>query len=378
MPKKDDFDNIKMSDRDIYSHSPEDIRSHSFVDISSGRRPDEKYIKQVEKRKKRKKHRLLKAALAVICCVAVLFMGFYAYAYSIIDKIEREPLDQNDLGISTSNYTGIKNIALLGIDSHEDNDTGRSDAIVIVSVDKKNRKLKMTSIARDSYVEIEGHGKDKLTHSYAFGKSQLAVKTLNRNYGLEITDYVSMNFFEFARIIDYIGGVTVDVDEAEMKELNQVIIPPVVLMGIDCELIKAPGVQQLSGGQALCYSRIRHTDSDIGRGSRQREVLSAMFAEVKKMNPLELPRLAEMIVGECKTSLSTNAIISLGAWAVLASPEIEQLSIPNDNFSSAGRTIGGVWYYTYDIKAAGNDIADFIFERNFYSPEQKKAREGEK
>lgn len=366
MKNNDDFDIISMSSK--ARRDTEDISSRSYTDIySDGKRNG-------KKRKRRRKHRAVKVIALIVCVLVACGAAFYGYGYKTIDKIKRTPLDTADLGIESDNYNGCKNIALLGIDTHEDNDSGRSDAVVVLTADKKHNKLKLTSIARDSYVEIDGHSKDKLTHAYAYGKSQLAVKTLNSNYGLEITDYVTVNFFEFARIIDYVGGVTVDVDEKEMNEMNVNIIPWLNEMGIKCDTVASPGVQLLSGGQAVCYARIRHTDGDVQRGNRQKEVLTSMFAQVKKINPLKLPKLASMIIAECETSMKTSDIISLGMWAVVRSPEFEQLSIPNDNFSSRGGMVKGVWYYIYDLEEAKKDIHDFIFEENYYSAEEKAKR----
>ena len=160
----------------------------------------------------------------------------------------------------------------------------------------------------------------------------------------------------------------------EFKELNSYVFPTTDFGDLPCPDLEAPGVQLLNGAQAVCYARIRHTDGDIQRGNRQKEVLTAMFAEVKKMNPLKLPELASMVVEECETSLSTNDIISLGIWAVLSGPEFEQLSIPNDNVKGYGKTIGGAWCYIYDLKAAEEEIKDFIFEENYYSPEEVQKR----
>lgn len=373
------------SETDIYSSSGRNTED-SFEDISSSspqfrarqaaaqQKPHDIRSKT---QKKRKKHILLKTAIVFVCLLIAAGTAFYAYAYKTIDKIERKPLDENDLGITTSDFSSVRNIALLGIDSRDESNSGRSDAIVILTVDKKHKKLKLTSIARDTYVSIDGHSKDKLTHAYAYGRSQLAVKTLNQNFGLEITDYVTMNFFGLARVIDYIGGVTVDVDEKEMNELNRNIFPEMRSLGVECPDLTSPGEQLLCGGQAVCYARIRHIDSDVERGNRQKEVLTAMFSAVKSMNPLKLPKVAEMVISECETSLSTSDIMGLGIWAVLFSPEFEQLSIPNENIPSAGKTIGGVWYYTYDLDTARNEIYDFIYELNYYSPEAVAEREAE-
>ena len=250
----------------------------------------------------------------------------------------------------------------MGIDTRVDNTSGRSDAVIILSIDKKHNKIKMISVARDSYVDIDGHNKDKLTHAYAYGKSTLAVKTLNKNFNLEITDYVTVNFHGFSRIIDYIGGVEVEVDQKEKDPLNSYVLPKLVKAGFKCDLIERTGMQKLTGTQALCYSRIRKIDGDIERGNRQKEVLAAMFARVKSMNVAKLPKIAEMVFSECQTSLSSSDIMSMGLWAISSKPEMENMSIPNDNVKGKGQTIRGVWYYVYDIEAAAAEMKKFILE----------------
>ena len=369
--------NYEEDSRDLYSSSGKKVQ---YEDVYSRSRPApvrQPAGKQPVKRKKKKKHTgrtVLCVVVIVICCIILALGGAYAYVYKTIDKIEREPLDTADLGITTDNYSSVKNIAFLGIDTREDNDVGRSDAILILTVDSKNKKFKLTSIARDTYVEIDGHKNDKLTHAYAYGKSQLAVKTLNKNFGLEITDYVAFNFFGLSRIIDNIGGVTIDVTEEERVEMNKNIFPEMRSLGVDCPDIETAGTQVLNGGQAVCYARIRHTDNDIQRGNRQKTVLIAMLQKIKSENPLKLPGIAQMVIKQCKTSLSTKDIMNIGIKTVLTTPKFEQLSIPNDNIASSGKTIGGVWYYVYDLSAAKKEIHDFIFEENYYSPEEVEKR----
>lgn len=381
MRYSDGFDTEK-NERDIYSSSGRSRSQKSYEDISSfspqyRAKRSQSSAANKRKKKKGKKHTVRNLVILILCSVLVLCVGFYGYAYKIINKAERTPLNGDDLGIETETYDKIRNIALFGIDSRKDNNSGRSDAIVILSVDKKRNKLKLTSIARDTYVAIDGHSKDKLTHAYAYGKSQLAVKTLNQNFGLEITDYVTFNFFGLARVIDYIGGVTVNVDEKERVELNKNIFPEMRALGVKCPNLTSAGEQLLCGGQAVCYARIRHIDSDVQRGNRQKEVLMAMYAKVKSMNPIKLPQVAEMVMSECETSLSTNDIMSLGSWGIIASPKFEQISIPNDNIPSSGKIIKGVWYYIYDLETAKKEIHDFLFEENYYSAESTAARVSE-
>lgn len=365
----------ESDDRDIYSSSGTENTPRRYEDISSrsaAYRPPQPVAKKAQKKKKR--HPVRNTILLLLCAVMLFGGAFYAYLYYTIDKMERAPLDTDNLGVTTDTYGEVRNIALFGIDTREDNDTGRSDAVLVLTVDKKHNKLKLTSIARDTYVAIEGHGNDKLTHAYAYGKSQLAVKTLNQNFGLEITDYVSVNFFGLSRVIDYIGGVEIDVTEKERIEMNQNIFPEMRHLGVDCPNLTSAGVQTLNGGQAVCYARIRHIDSDVQRGNRQKTVLSAMLNKVKKMNPLKLPDVAELILAECQTSLSANDMIALGARATLFSAKLEQLSIPNERIPSSGKMIRGVWYYVYDIGSAKQEMRDFIYEQGYYSAESAAER----
>lgn len=342
-------------------------KTKDSIDIYSSIEFKDIYSSSKKKKNKRKKKKKATTIIAIVCIVfSVLIMiggGGYLYLYSLLDHIERVPLETTDraeLNITTNYYESVKNIALLGIDSRQDNDAGRSDAVLILTIDKQHNKIKLTSIARDSYVEIDGHGKDKLTHAYAFGKATLAVKTLNKNFGAEITDYVSVNFFEFSRIIDYIGGVTIEVDSKERAHLNSYIIPKLRKTGLECRDIPQTGKQTLSGTQALCYARIRKIDGDIERGNRQKEVLAAMFEKFKKTDVSKLPSVVKMVLSECTTSLTTDAIMDLGEWALLSQPEIENISIPSKEMNAKGGTVNGVWYYIYDLDAAKAEIKKFI------------------
>lgn len=355
-----DFENDKNNDNiDLYSYTNKSHRA-VYEDISSTTKP-KKHKKG--KRKKRKTTTIITIICILLSVLLILGGGLYLYAYSIIDKVERVPLETEEpeeLNITTSEYAGVKNIALLGIDSRKDNDSGRSDAVLVLTIDKEHNKIKLTSIARDSYVQIDGRGQDKLTHAYAFGKSTLAVKTLNKNFDLEITDYVTVNFYEFSRIIDYIGGVKIDVDKKEKDHLNSYIIPKLRKTGFKCDSISKTGKQRLSGAQALCYSRIRKIDGDIERGNRQKEVLEAMFNEVKDTSISKLPTVAEMVLKECQTSLSTDDIMNMGIWAISSKPTIENISIPSKAMNAKGKIIRGVWYYVYDIDAAKQEMKNFI------------------
>ena len=216
---------------------------------------------------------------------------------------------------------------------------GRSDAILVLTADTVHNKIKVTSFARDSYVSVEGYGKTKLTHAYIYGGPQLAVKTLNQNFGLNIKDFASVNFSQLASIIDFLGGVRINVSEAELKvmqdyftELNNI--------GVETEPLTETGDVLLTGGQAVAYARNRYTGSDVDRMNRQYEVLLAMAESAKSLKVTQYDDLVKMILSECTTSFTDKEIFSLGMWALKNTPEICRYVLPNDECRAGGKMIG--------------------------------------
>ena len=248
----------------------------------------------------------------------------------------------------------VQNIALFGVDTAEGS-VGRSDAMMILSVDKENGKIKMTSLARDSLVPIEGHGEEKLTHAWAYGHAKLALKTINQAYGMNITDYVYINFEEFKEVIDYIGGVRVHVNALELESINYTPDVSQQLPGV--------GEHLLTGRQALIYSRIR-TDSDTNRTARQREVLIAMYEQVRQQPISKLPETLKKVLRLCHTNMKSDAIMEIARWALLNTPTIESLSLPNDQLKPWSGIIDRQrgWVRIYDLDAAKKVLYSFIYE----------------
>ncbi len=310
--------------------------------------------------------------VAVIVITSVL--GVY------LSKLERGKINVDNLNVSQEaeqlySDSGIINVMLYGIDSRDMSEQSRSDAIMLLSIDKDHAKIKLTSFARDTYVDIEGYGKDKLNHAFVYGwnasgsilgGAELSMKTINTNFGLNVKDYVTANFWALAKIIDYVGGVTIDVDDAERYDINKNYIPHIRSLGIACEDITTTGLQTLTGGQAVAYCRERYVGGDVARGGRQREVISAMFEKAKGLSPLRYPGLIDLILNECSTSLTNTELLSMGTWAVskMGELKVENLGLPTSDIDNGGTMINGVWYYTYDLVKATAKIQEFILETN--------------
>ena len=303
--------------------------------------------------------RIVIIAAAVLAALAVAAVSL-AYAL-IAGNIQQASRLSGDLGIQYDLPEGVINIALFGLDTRQNNDGGRSDSMIILSIDQIHNQIKLTSLARDTLVDIDGYGKSKLTHAWAYGKAALAVKTINQNFGMNIEDYVYVNFFEFAEIIDYIGGVYIDVDAGEMGVMNRTYTPYLRKAGINCPDVTATGYQLLCGGQALAYSRNRYTGSDLDRGDRQKEVLEAMFTAVKDVSIAKYPSLISKILGMCHTSLTSSEMMGLASWAMTKQPTFHKYGLPCPELNAWGGTTQYGWVWIYDMTLATTLLHDYIY-----------------
>lgn len=359
-------------------------KEHLHNADSSTEQAPKRQAEEVKKPKSKKKIVLI-VLLAVVALILTLILCGYLYIRSILGHANYEALDPNDLGISSSQTTqtpsadgsassadalptapvelgDVTNILLCGVDSRDmDKTSGRSDAMMILTIDKVHNSIKLTSLARDTRVAVEGHSQTKLTHAYAYGGAQLAVKTVNQNFNMNIQDVVSVNFGQLASIIDYLGGVTIDVDAEEM-EVMRFYVEELNGMGIPTDYVTEPGVQTLTGGQAVAYARNRYTGSDITRMERQREVLHAMMDKAMTLKVTQYPEFLSMVLSQCTTSLSQDEMLSMGLWAVASRPDFQQMVLPNDRCNARGEMINGGWFFVYDLDTASKELHNFIYE----------------
>lgn len=319
--------------------------------------------------KKPAKNRKLIITLSIIGLLIVGLVGGVAtYGLTMLGKINKVDLNEDNLGIDKdidaklSKYDGITNIALFGIDAPEGT-AGRSDAIMIATVDKIHNKLKLTSIMRDSYVDIQGHGKDKINHAYAFGGHELALKTLNENFDLNLKDFATVNFSSLPKIIDSIGGIDLDIRNDEIKYINDYINNLNALNKTNVNSITSAGTQHVNGTQALAYCRIRYTAGGDGeRTERQRIVLTKLFEKFNKVSPTKYPSILNDLMPMITTNLSSSEILGLAKTvSSMGGSGLEQERFPKDNYSK-GEMINGVYYLTFDNNITVKQIHDYIFE----------------
>lgn len=342
-------------------------------DIEEWDNEEEIRRKKIEKRKKKRRKKKLRKIAFVLFLILMVGLGSACFYIShVLNSVNRTDFDDShvNLGIDTSIIKSdqIVNIALFGIDSRNDDGTGLSDAIMIASVDCKHNKVKLTSIMRDSQVDIDGYGAKKINSAYSRGGAELAVKTLNQNFKMNIKDYVTVNFYQLADVIDALGGIEVDVSDAVRKNANKYIKEVADAKGLKAQTIKKAGLQTLTGAQAVGYARVRYVgNSDFQRTERQREVLGKLFDKVVSMSPIRYPELLKDILPMVETSLTNKEILSLGtALMIGGKPEFEEARFPLDGqYKSNGSNL------VYDLDAAADKLHEFIYDDvDFYQTEE--------
>lgn len=238
-------------------------------------------------------------------------------------------------------YKMIENILLIGLDGTNDKLPKRSDTMIILTIDKLNKSLKLTSLARDTLVKIPGRGEEKLTHAYAYGQEELLMQTINENFDLDIKDYAVVNFKSFIDIVDIIGGVDINVNEKEIHHLNEVIKECYGVNHEDTkniEYITSSGNHNLNGYQALAYARIRKLDTIYKRDERQRLILTNIAHKLSDVSISKYPQIAKSILRHIKVNIAFNKIIDLAFIAhELASYDISQLEFPISEYREEGR-----------------------------------------
>lgn len=254
----------------------------------------------------KKKGKKLKAfgitVLILLVLLAIIIGGTFWFVSSKLGKMQQVNIDENDLNVSAQaaeSLSNFRNIAIFGIDSREDTYSkgNRSDCIIIASMNNETKEVKLVSVYRDTYVQIEGHGLDKITHAYSYGEAPLAIKTLNTNFDLNITEFVTVNFDAVKEIVDDIGGISMNITEEEVSHIPG---------------LTSAGTYNLTGEQALAYARIRHAEGgDYKRTERMRDVLTAVLNKVKTFNISQLNQFVDEILPKVYTNITAADVFSM-------------------------------------------------------------------
>lgn len=307
----------------------------------TGRRKLENAEPQKGRQKKRKKkHTFRKILVALILIVALGAAGLYAFVGVVYNKLNYEEIES--LVGAPMKEDGVVNILLIGNDSRENGEDGRSDAMILLSISSKTKKIYMTSLLRDMYVDIPGHDGNRLNAAYAFGGPELLMETIEKNLDITVNRYVLVNFEAFANLVDAVGGVDLELTADEVWYVNGYLVEYNILLGreegTDYFDELTDGVKHLNGPQALAYCRNRYIGTDFGRTERQRKVLEAV---IKKLPSALLTNAGDLIDGlmpNLTTNLTKDECFQLSLMAPKALYyDIEADSIPQSGTYSDAR-----------------------------------------
>ena len=317
-------------------------------------------------------NKVLKFFLILLISIIVVIVSTAITLNSMLnkklDKINYVTLPKEDVYVDeqiADDLNEYRNIALLGIDAREDTFSvgNRSDCIMIISINNKTGEVKIASIYRDTYLDINGHGLDKVNHAYSFGGPALSISTLNKNLDLDITEFVAINFDTVRAAVDSVGGVSVTLDAQEVKYINGYINALNNQFGTSSANITQPGTYNLDGTQALAYSRIRYTDGgDQKRTERMRDVLMLTFSKAKSMGVGELNDLADTILPHISTNISKKEIKDI-IPKVASYKVIKNFGWP---YNTKGYT-GAAWYgVPVDLETNVKELHKELFGQENY------------
>ncbi|MGQ9845754.1 MAG: LCP family protein [Caldisericia bacterium] len=268
--------------------------------------------------------KLNKIITTILIILIVFILSFVGYIYYILSSVSPNvnKNDENYLPAKEMDWNKKINILLVGIDARYEDEMSRSDTNLLLSIDPKNKKIVIISLPRDTFVELPGYeGSQKLAHAHSYGGVPLLIKTVENLLGIEIPFYVEVNFEGFTKMIDMIGGVTIDVE----KDMNYESY-----LG-DVKIHLKKGLQHLNGEKALMYVRFRMDETgDIGRMERQQKFLKALIEQSLKIeNTIRLQKVLIELKNWVKTNLDPWQIIKLGVlFKTIESDDIITMTLP--------------------------------------------------
>lgn len=288
----------------------------------SGRRPSgngqkRMSAKQREAKKRRKVIIFGIEIVVILVMVAVLYlvMTHTSNEGPKVTVLETEELKIPEEVQQEETMKGYMNIALFGVDATKESQLykgSRSDSIMIASINMDTGDIKLVSVYRDTYLNIGTDSYQKCNAAYSYGGAEQAVKMLNMNLDMDITNFVTVGYKGLSEVIDGLGGVYIDVDSEEIKHINNYQIGIAEILKCDYTPVTETGMQLLNGLQATAYCRIRYTaGNDFKRAARQREVIQAIEDQAKKADYATLSKVFNNAIDDIYTSLDSKDILDL-------------------------------------------------------------------
>lgn len=357
----EDWDSPKYRKR-VEAKEPDRQRESQRQQTQKEKRENMRDNKRRSKKKKKKSK--FKRFLITILILAFLLLGGLYYLVGVVyARMNYHGIDS--VATEAMKEDGVTNILLIGNDSRENGEDGRSDAMILLSISDKTHTIYMTSLLRDMYVEIPGYKGNRLNAAYSFGGAELLMETIERNLDIEINRYMLVNFEAFANLVDAVGGVELELTAEEIEYVNAYLVEYNMLtqrpQGTDNMDASVGGLVHLNGPQALAYTRNRYIGTDFGRTERQRKVLAAVIKSAPKALVQNPGELIDGLLPNLTTNLTQTETFRLGLMAPkLVTYELVQSSLPIEG-SYQNATIRGMAVLEVDFEANKQYLRETVY-----------------
>lgn len=343
---------------------------------SRGRRPSSGKTTSKVKRKKKRGMSLL-GKIAIVLCILLLLVVFAAIAvvYAKINKMDFMPLDPDKLSINEGyeyDETGYLNVVLFGLDTRENDEEmgSRSDTIIIASLNRETKVVTMSSIYRDTLMQMDDGTYNKANAAYAFGEETEAVAMLNRNLDMDIDHYITVDFSALVDVIDALGGIDVEIMEEEIPYLNNYSVEIIENTGVDTWAVTEPGYQHLTGVQATAYARIRSTEGDdFRRTERQRLVLTKIAEKAQAADLSDLNLIIDRVLPKVRTNFTLPEILAYAKDVKkyqIGETKGFPFNLDTMYYGNAGDSV-----VPANLEENVKELHDFLFGENGYRPSSK-------
>ncbi|MDR3178901.1 MAG: LCP family protein [Oscillospiraceae bacterium] len=379
----DDYiENFTSDDDDIYSNSS---KQPNFENIYSNTSKKKNIFKNFRFSVKSKKI-IINSFVLLTSISFIISGGVLFYINAVIDSVNyddlktepssqvnqsEEKLDPITLDASGSTLLSdpqVLNILFVGTDKREGEENGRSDTLILLSLDNRHKKIKLSSFLRDMWVKIPNSQHDKLNNAYSYGGANLAIKTIENNFRIKIDRYVSVDFSSFIKIVEILGGITINLEKNECKYINKFSREDP-----KHNLEISNGEKKLTPKQTLCYVRDRTNNKtnssntmfgdDFARALRQRIFLKKVLTDVKSSNITTILSILRKIGPETKTNLRKNEILKLTTNILkYFSFPLEEYFVPQHDEYVDQFERGMAVLYIKDFKKTKYKLAKFIYE----------------
>lgn len=317
-----------------------------------------------------------KKILMVLLIIAVVIGAIGLMLTGILGKVGKIDINKDNIGINeqvAKDLNKYRNIVLLGVDARDmdDYENCRTDAMIMVSMDQKNKEIRQISVYRDTYVYAnEEYGYDKITNIHAYAGTEGTMHALNENLDLNIEEVVVVNWKAVANAIDALGGVEIEVLDSEINELNKYMNETARSIGGKAVKVEKAGVQTLDGVQAVTYSRIRKdaATGDYRRNERMKIVVSATVEKALK-NPWKIPKAANVALPQIRTNMTTGDMMS-AMMSFLTKDMTDSVGWPFD--TSGWTAYNGAWCgVPVTLNSNVTELHEKYFGQAGYTPTKK-------